>query len=479
VQFSGKITNSIMSFLARSELDREWLFELTEIPFEFLRDPTSWIPAAQVERFLRLVESALHEQSPNLLREAGQKASELKAWGVLDSVLKMMPKPQDIFSQPHRFISYFISPAPPILNYRQNAEAVSFDLPIAHVEYPLTVAYLSAALEGLPRYGGREPAQVSWNQTTVRISWSEAQRPLLPEAVIKPGAELVDSLVRGVEMAEARSQAKDLEIASLERQIAELRARRSEAPQILDVGPLQSCQAAKIKDELVHLRDHVSHLHDYLTRCQQALIVARSAQQKDPQVQAVLRRIDWDQIRRQSPWLHLQISDTFQSLYGILGGGAEKLSKESGGESFSRIFAGLSARLNAEESSRVTIRSQSFVDEVPVADGPRVEILLWQVLSSLIRELRADGEIELLARQDGNDFEVAMTAKGEGNLPVREDLPLFQGATLTGEASLSLAAQRLSEMRGRLSIAALEEGGRRISCRWPIQPNQGAPYASH
>lgn len=44
-----------------------------------------------------------------LAKLVGHECHELRAWGVLDSVIKMMQKPQDLFLQPHRFLSLFPS----------------------------------------------------------------------------------------------------------------------------------------------------------------------------------------------------------------------------------------------------------------------------------------------------------------------------------------------------------------------------------
>ena len=197
MQFSGKITNSILVHLTRRGWDRERVFELTDIPLEFLRDPTSWIEAREVESFLRAVETEFTSLAPQLVRDVGHAGVELRGWGVLDSVLRMMKKPQDIYSQPQRFISYFISPAPPIVNLRHAEDSVSFDLPIAHNEYPATVAYLSAALEGLPRYWGQELSQVAWRNTMVKVAWSTAQNPLLEVQLTNPRPELVANKTSG------------------------------------------------------------------------------------------------------------------------------------------------------------------------------------------------------------------------------------------------------------------------------------------
>ncbi len=55
--FSGKITNSFLVCLDKHGVDSEKIFELTDLPTEFLREPSCWIPAHDVEKFLASMES--------------------------------------------------------------------------------------------------------------------------------------------------------------------------------------------------------------------------------------------------------------------------------------------------------------------------------------------------------------------------------------------------------------------------------------
>ena len=50
--FSGKISHSVLLYLESQGADLESIFEFTELNFEFLRDPTSWLEAHLLEDFL-------------------------------------------------------------------------------------------------------------------------------------------------------------------------------------------------------------------------------------------------------------------------------------------------------------------------------------------------------------------------------------------------------------------------------------------
>ena len=133
--FSGKVTNSIMVFLDRSGFDGDRMQDLTSLPQEYLRDPTGWVEATAVEELFELVERELGSALTDALAtEVGHSCPDLRAWGVLDSVIRMMPRSQDLFLQPERFISYFVSPAPPLADIVRKHNEVEFSIPISNQE---------------------------------------------------------------------------------------------------------------------------------------------------------------------------------------------------------------------------------------------------------------------------------------------------------------------------------------------------------
>lgn len=471
MQFSGKITNSILSFLTRKGYSRDRLFELTDVPLEFLKDPTSWLPSQAVESVLRTVDREFGNKHPGFLTEMGRAGADLRAWGTLDSVLRMMKRPEDIFNHPQRFISYFVSPAPPIGNLRATRETVSFDLPIAHSEYPATVAYLSAAMEGLPRYWGQEAAQVVWQGTTVKIQWSDAQPAFLPVTESNPKPELVESLVRGVEMAQAQMEARDLEIARLEQELREAQnlLDRRKSADLEDVEPLTISERRKLHEQLAEVRENVLRLTDYLTRSQQALTLARAAHRSDPQVAAVLKRIDWESIRSHYPWLQLQIIEALNQADQLIESRQLPLNSMSIGHiDVSNLLDSVVARLNSGSSTGVAIRGKSFIEKPLRLDGDRLHIAVLQVASHAVREIPR-GEVEILARQDHGDVEIVVHQHCEGDLPDEDELPLLRGERSFGDRELDTAAELFTQRNGSLIVQRESKGDRKFICRWPIE----------
>src|SRR5690606_38367452 len=151
------ITNSILRYLEQNGAALDALLEETDLPIEFLRDPSYWLKTDEVEKILSASERLYGEPygHGDLILNTGHACWELRSWGVLDGVLKMMDSAAEIYFQPDLFLSYFISPPPPIGSLRKTADSVSFQLPIAKEEFPRTTSFLAAALEGLPRYFSR------------------------------------------------------------------------------------------------------------------------------------------------------------------------------------------------------------------------------------------------------------------------------------------------------------------------------------
>lgn len=299
--FSGKITNSFLVFLDRHGVDSEKLFELTDLPTEFLREPSCWIPAQDVENFVAAMDREFGSLFPDqaLPTLVGHNCHELRSWGVLDSVIKMMQKPQDLFLQPHRFLSYFVSPAPPVGNVVREAEAISFDLPISNQEFPAVTEFLRSALEVLPCYIGRNQAQVKWRQERIQISWSDSQSDLLKGEDLEPNykPELVQNLMQALE--ESQRQIEDLR--------TQLSVSETEKPQPIPATDTEFVQ--DLRTQVVRARGHMMRLSDYLVRSQQLVTLLIGQDRLNRQVQEAMRRVDWDYVKSQSSQVAQETAD--------------------------------------------------------------------------------------------------------------------------------------------------------------------------
>lgn len=298
--FSGKITNSFLVFLDRHGVDQEKIFELTDLPSEFLREPSCWIPAQDMEKFISGLDREFGQLfQENLATLVGHKCHELRSWGVLDSVIKMMPKPQDLFLQPHRFLSYFVSPAPPVANVVRALESIHFDLPISNQEFPGVCEFIRSALEVLPCYLGRNQAQATWRTTKIQISWSDSQSDLLKDDDLSPNykPELVQNLMQALE--ESQRQIEDLR--------HQLSQGESAHPQPIPATDTEFVQG--LRTYLVRSRGHMMRMSDYLVRSQQLITLLIGQDRMDRQVQEAMRRVDWDYVKAQSAQVAQETAD--------------------------------------------------------------------------------------------------------------------------------------------------------------------------
>lgn len=311
MHFSGKITNSILTYLGQKTSDQDRLFDLTDLPTEFLRDPSCWLRAFEVETFLAAIESEYGRlwSETNLIGSVGHAAFDLRSWGVLDSVLRMMQTPQDIYLQPHRFLSYFVSPAPPIGHLIREQESVAFDLPISSSEFPFVTEYLRAALESLPRYLGQQMSVVRWRGNKILISWSEAQRSFLEqedmEFNIKP--ELMQSLVTNLEVAQQELEEQKKSLLLVQEENEQLKKEVEHLSQSANKTSVVDADFDKLKADIMRLSD-------YMARSQQLVTLLIKQDRLDNQVREAMRRVDWDYIRQQYPVLVQQIYENIANM---------------------------------------------------------------------------------------------------------------------------------------------------------------------
>ena len=335
VLFSGKITNSALAYVSRQGAGLEGLHEVTDLPEEFLRDPSCWLEAHKVEQFLGALnrEYGAKLNDPNLMESIGHSCHELWAWGVLDSVLRMMPNAQDIYEQPHRFLTYFVSPAPSLTKVQREEESITFEMPWKAEDFPLVSEYLRATLEALPSYLGKDRAVVRWRHSQVYIGWSRAQQSFFEEedgeAHFKP--ELVNAMRSSLEEAQKELEERKRELVFKNREIGKFRSQ----VETLSLQPGDGPQAIRefgdawhIDERVDLLKSQVRRLDDYMVRAQQLVTLLIGQGRKDSQVTEAMKRMDWDYMRSAFPQLVQDLVDGLQNLQTQIKEGRLPLSPE-------------------------------------------------------------------------------------------------------------------------------------------------------
>ncbi len=339
MHFSGKIPNAILTYLELKGEDLSSFYDLAPISLEVMRDPSSWVSAPDLEYFLEKVSHQVNSQlntlanskvrTPNLgltadwLTLAGHEGVDLRPWGVLDSVLRMMPRPQEVFQQPDRFLSYFISPAPPIENVIRHDSHLEFDLPLMAEQYPLVTAYLRAAIEGIPRYVGQNLAVCQWTNIHLAITWPEdSQENFLENEVHSVSPQLLQDVVEELQKSQRELEEKNRELQRKNEELIDIQKNfpsESTRP-VIDASSLEGLLAhLDFAGEIPYARVHqigqnLARLHDYMVRAQQ-IITILSASTKNPNaLKEVIRRLDWENVKLQYPRTISESVETLRSL---------------------------------------------------------------------------------------------------------------------------------------------------------------------
>jgi hypothetical protein len=218
----------------------------------------------------------------------------------------MMSDPQDIYGQPQRVLSYFISPAPPVANVQRTSESISFDLPLAPEEYPYFSEYLKAAFEGLPQYASKEMALVGWSQTRMQINWNRSQVSLFDaegsDVNMKP--EFMRALLKTLEDSQIELEQQKKHLLVKEKEVNLLKAKLLE----LEVGRKQNSELNLTGGQAELIKAQCFRLIDYLGRAQQLVTLLVKQDRMDRQVKEAMRRVDWEKITSSVPEIRASLS---------------------------------------------------------------------------------------------------------------------------------------------------------------------------
>ncbi len=330
----------MLAYLDQQGEDLQNLLDSTHLPEEFLRDPSFWIKSSEMEEFLK-ASIELTKVGSQLLQRAGHAGPELRSWGVLDSVLRMMPRPSEIFNQPQRFLSYFISPEPPLENVINKDSGIQLDLPVSSEMFPLVTTYLRHAFESLPVYIGQPLGVCQWEDIHLKILWSQEQESIFssdPGRHISP--ELLRSIVASLEKHQQELEAKNRELQEKNTQLlktyeesmsrfAQQESQKMTSRLISDDQKSGSLGDLLIPDEghserqslvsqnlpafngrqldlgsgtsLEMLQTNFAKMADYMVRAQQLVTLIIGQDRMKPAIKEAMRRTDWEMIKINFP----------------------------------------------------------------------------------------------------------------------------------------------------------------------------------
>lgn len=322
VHISSKLSQTILRYIENSGEDTTSLLESIEVPEEFLRDPSYWIKAEELEHLIREVLGRSRAlPGSQLLSAMAQSCVESRSWGVLDSVMRMMSSPAEVFSQPERFLSYFIAPAPPVANQERSAAGLAFDLPISSEQYPLVTKFMAASFEAIPVFMGRPAARCEWDGFRLSINWDAPQRQIFDTDQVgrQLSPELARDLLQNLQPVAAVPAPAAPAAADATALIARQNVEASVMARTMDRLPLffvpaptpvaggapasaqPSAEGEALRADYDQLRHHIARLSDYMIRAQQIITLMASAKKISPEVREVMRRVDWPVVQQQFP----------------------------------------------------------------------------------------------------------------------------------------------------------------------------------
>ena len=305
--FSCKLTSTLIKHFNQRGDDTSALIEELNIPAEFLNDPSSWVDSQQLESFLSraLKKFQLDETA---LAEIAHRSTELKTWGVLDAVLRMLPRSDEVWAQPEKMLSHFVSPPPPVANVLRKDKSIAFDVPILSEQYPLSTFFLQCCFESIPCYNGRPLAHVKWESMRISIEWSHESTSLFDEK--DPGYQVSPELMRQLVF--------DLE--NNQRELEEKNAKLQRSNDLLQSqlqarGQIQRMESPPVAEmmetDVFSLRQHIGRITDYMVRAQQLVSICSSQEKNQKAMKEAMRKLDWDHVRQQFP---KTVEDTYRIL---------------------------------------------------------------------------------------------------------------------------------------------------------------------
>lgn len=299
--------------------DLSFVYDSAQFPIDLLQDPSAWISAPDLEFLIAKIATQTNsDHALDLVEAVGHQTPNLHAWGVLDSVLKMISHPREVFKQPDRFVSYFISPEPPIENLIRTADSIAFDLPLMAEQYPLVSKYLMSAFEALPLYTGKALGQCSWQHINVKINWPIESEILVEDEKISSHLSplFFQSIIEELQINQKNLEEKNRELMQKNVQLltAQKELSKNHGGQTTNIEEIQLKIVVNNDLDLNQISQNLARLHDYMVRAQQLITMLTGQIKMNAGIKEIMRRIDWDHVKSQYPVTILESMEALRKL---------------------------------------------------------------------------------------------------------------------------------------------------------------------
>lgn len=479
--FSCKITHSVITYLDRRGEDLELLYEKCDWPAEFLRDPASWLEADKMENLLRQIDQEYGRNmrgDETFIEAVGHQCKDLRSWGVLDSVLRMVQTPKDLYAQPERFLSYFVSPAPPVGEIRRAPESVSFVLPVSEVQFPFVTSYLRAALEALPTYINKSMGQVRWENSRVSITWSEQQESLFSEAQnteLSLHPELVRNILLNLEDSQKQVEEIKKELLIRDKEIERLK-NQGLSEKAADAEGVNFTEVARgLKQEvappLAQLLNELYRIGDYMARGQQMVTLLIGQGRGTSQVQEAMRRVDWSYVASEGPQVLKRAVETLQGIQGMMRdldlvaemGGSQEAPENEGPRTPCDLNELVSSAIEAVEgqasnTGKIQIDRHLLLDRQVDAYPARLRQAVVNLLNNAVA---SGGAVRVVTRPRGQRAEIEIADMGSAS-------EMAMQAPASPGLGLSIARSIVKMHEGSLLVSKGPERGSTVIVDLPL-----------
>ena len=458
---SCKVSYSTLVYVEQQGAQLAGFFEKQDTPVEFLKDPSSWLPIEKLENFLRhLCEHLGYEDGEAFLRDVGRSNHQLRAWGVLDSVLKMVESPRDIFSQPDRFLSYFLSPHPEVKILKQDNKIISFQLAKPNIDFPLIDSYLIGAVEGLPYYMSKPMAKIDHQDGVYHLHWEEEQESLFTGEEKSRRQFHPDMVQSVIESLHEHQQSLEKTKRSSSKRSKSTISEEDFEEKVREQVHLQMAhwleQRQLFEETLFKVKNDFYKLYDYFTRAQQ-LVTLISGTARKASVREAMRRVDWPYVQKEFPDMIESACDSILSLKDAIDhieardlqspAPVDEKTPVDLNELIDTVIEGLPIG-----PRHLKIDKHWLLDKKIAVDPKSFSEVIENILNSSIERSRNGSEVRVVTRPNGPKVEIEITDTGQGF--GEDDLKNIFSDSQLSETSLRESQEIIRNHDGNISISS-------------------------
>jgi hypothetical protein len=460
MQASCKVSYSVLVHVERQGAQLEGFFEKFETPVEFLKDPSGWVDVEDMETFLISLGDYLGvSDKPPFYREIGRENFELRAWGVLDSVLKMVESPRDIFEQPERFLSYFLTPPPEFKIEKQLENQLSFTMAKPPKALNIT-SYLVGAVEGIPKYTGGPLAQIEFlGADQYQITWAENQESLFDEQE-KKRRQFHPEIVHSVMESLRQHQTKAVETTQSLDGPQHIASEAFEKMVALEVEKRLETWIRKQKDfdeSLFKIKNDFYKMYDYFTRAQQ-IITLISPTARKASVREAMRRVDWEHVQKEFPNMVESACDSILAMKDTFQITVEQNSTEDGDVTrpvdLNNLIENVVESLSFD-SKNLKVDRNLHLDKKVLLEPKSFALALGDVFQNSLTNSHKEAEVKIVTRTSGGKVQIEISDTGLGYSSEKLE-KLFD---CESDHNLNKSQEIIKRHRGKISVSSRQGQG--------------------